>query len=149
MSKSKLVSKCYLETLGVDHSQIPPLYLKQMFFVGKLFPHNYVCAWCLLKLQDAAKALDTDLAIKQQFTDVEAQNSDQWRVKNPAYVKIINEIGIDVLKTELKRNISEVPFEPEVTETMNRPLKITNDSGEVRTITEEEWERKRLHITVD
>lgn len=143
------MSECYLETKGIDHSKIPELYLRQFYFVAKLFPHKKICSWCLNKLQDGVGALDIDIALRQQFVNVDTPNADQWKIRNPQYAKLISKLGVEFVKTELKRNIFEIPFEARIVETLGKPLNIKDDSGEVRTITEEEWERKRLHITVD
>jgi hypothetical protein len=108
--KNRLVSECYLEAkYGIKHDNIPELYLKQYYMVGKLFPHKKICSYCLIKLQDASKQV---VGMGDDYTLMEI-----WKRRNPEYVRVAEEIGVDFLRTELARNIFELPYEPRTTET--------------------------------
>ena len=110
MSNKNKRSECWLEEhYNVNHDEIPEVYLKQYYFIGKLFPHKKVCSWCLIKLQDAAKQV---VGIGDDYALMEL-----WKERNPDYVRVAEEVGIDLLRTELKRNVSEIPYEAKLVET--------------------------------
>jgi hypothetical protein len=103
------MTECWLEKhYQIKHDKIPELYLKQYYTVGKLFHGRKICAWCFLKLQDFAKPV---------LTDADAYNMEVWKNRNPEYVKIIDDIGMDTLRFELTKQILEHPYEPQKIET--------------------------------
>jgi len=143
------MSECYLErTYSIDHTKIPELYTRQYYSIGKLFPHQKICSYCLIKLEDAIKVLDIQLAMKQHFVNVDLGDPEVWRKRNPAYAKVVDDVGVATLKFELTKNLFEHPYEAKLTETMDRPLRIVADDGETRSMVPDE-SPKRPKVTVD
>ena len=107
----KLVSECYLEKeYGIDHSKVNELALRQLYFIGKLFPHRPVCAHCLLKLTEGSKqvvGLGDDYELKEI-----------WKARNPEYTALIEKLGEAIVRTEVNRNVTELPFEPKIYESL-------------------------------
>ncbi|MCP8323125.1 MAG: hypothetical protein L6N96_02970 [Candidatus Methylarchaceae archaeon HK02M2] len=109
MKKVKKISECYLEEkYGIHHDRVPKRYLNQYYMIGNLFPHKKICSWCIIKLQDIAKPI---------LTDADTYDMEIWKQRNPGYVKVAKDVGMDLLRTELKRNLFEQPYEPKITET--------------------------------
>lgn len=126
MKKKKLISECYCEKkYGVDHSQIPELYLRQYYVAGKLFNSMQICSYCILKLMSyvgvelqARNTLPTatDYYVTT-ISNIDTQARDAWRAKNPQYAKLGDKVGIETLAFELnpnKRGFMEIPFEPKM-----------------------------------
>jgi hypothetical protein len=101
----KLVSECYLEKeYGIDHSKVNELALRQLYFVGKLFPHRQICAHCLMNLIEGSKRI---VGLGQDY-----ELRELWKQRNPQYAKLIEQLGEDIVWTEVNRNITELPYEP-------------------------------------
>lgn len=122
---------CYLEeSYGIDHSKVSEKFKKQQYAVGKLFPHQTICAWCLIKLQDAVKILDVEVQAKQAFKDISLSpmDAETWKACNQDYAKVVEDVGLDTLRFELTKQIAELPFDAEIVET-GMPSTITSDDG--------------------
>lgn len=121
MKNKKLISECFIEKeFGIDHSKVSELALRQYYFVGKLFPHQKICAHCLIKLQEGSKKLlgwgdDYELMLL-------------WNERNPEFAKLIEDLGADLIRTELGRNLCELPYEQDTYE-MKMPIE-WGESGE-------------------
>ena len=106
------MSKCYLwNKCKQEHEKANPMFTEKLYFVGKLFK-SPICVHCVLRLSRLAESTPTDNSVMEM---------EAYKAKHPEYAAVLDEIGIDTLRFELKKSIVEAnpdntPTRPEQVE---------------------------------
>jgi hypothetical protein len=103
------MTKCYLwNKCKKEHETANRKFTDKLFFVGRLFEHP-ICGHCILRLSRLTEPTPTDLSVNEM---------EAFKVKHPEYAALVNELGIDKIRFELRCKMTEanpngLPVRPE------------------------------------
>lgn len=83
---------CLKKECQHEHEIADEKYIKKLYRVGKLFGGDAVCLQCLFHLQDMVKTV---------LMDIDAIRLEQLKARYPNYWRLIEELGIDMVRKEL------------------------------------------------